>query len=792
MRRNALGLAPPARLGPRPRAAAPPAARALLGAAAAAAVLAGAAQAARADAVDDAHRKLNEIDERARRVAAEFRESAPPDPHAPERRVLEAETLFRLKNYFEAATICVDVMEKYPNSRAYDDAVYLAGESLYQDNDLLSARRYFELAAKKGSGSRKEQAALQRMVEIALKTDDYTGVEDVFEKLAKIPPAQLEPSVPYVRGKYLFFRDKLDDALLAFSQVAPTNPYYMQSRYFVATVQIKKGDLAAALAGFDEVLRVQPRSDGEKEIQDLARLAIGRLHYQRGQFDKARDAYAQVPRQSKHFIDAMFESAWNAIKANDFKSAYRALDLMLLQTPDSPQAPELRLLMGNLHLRMSNFYLASEQFSQTLGEYEPIYKDLKLTQDRAATDPKFFDNLLSKGLDKFDIASVFPKGAIKLVVAETDVARLLALADEVGELTRGIRESEQLLGRLERAVHGGARAGVFPDLASARARSTEVLNQTVVIRRRFGNEARNLANQYLSPQDKAALDQIAAERQGLDEHIQNLPTSTDQLKDRALAVRGQFSDLDGRASEINVLIQALEAELVAIEQYFITSKADQKIRPDDLKQPVADLRQEIGEMRAQLDKIRNEIVETGQEAGLAGTAGGDRGPTLRFTELLKREQEILRRARGGMSGGAAAELDRYLEVLARCDAIQGRLVEFDGRLDTVADRRLQGIREQLSSEKTQLAAANSKLGSILGESQTVGGGLAQAMLGKVTDRFYDLTVQSDVGLIDVSWGLKEDKSTNLGKLINQQKLELKALDDDFRALLKDTEEEQKK
>ena len=46
---------------------------------------------------------------------------------------------------------------------------------------------------------------------------------------------------------------------------------------------------------FDAVLRIQPRNDADKDVQDLARLAIGRLYYERGQFDKAREAYASVP-----------------------------------------------------------------------------------------------------------------------------------------------------------------------------------------------------------------------------------------------------------------------------------------------------------------------------------------------------------------------------------------------------------------------------------------------------------------------------------------------------------------
>jgi len=251
--------------------------------------LAGSERPARADKVDDAFRKLGELEQRSYALGSEFRETVQVDPNAADRRVVEAETLYSLKNYTDAATVCRDVIEKYPNTRAYDDAVVLLGESLYAEGDLLSARRYFELAIKKNTGSRREQAALQRLVELALKTGDFQGVESWLGRLASIPPAQLEPSVPYVQGKYHFFRDKLDEALAAFQSIPPANPYYLQARYFIATIQVKKGDLAQAATLFDQVIKLQPRTDGEKEIQDLARLAIGRLLYDRGQFDQAKE-----------------------------------------------------------------------------------------------------------------------------------------------------------------------------------------------------------------------------------------------------------------------------------------------------------------------------------------------------------------------------------------------------------------------------------------------------------------------------------------------------------------------
>jgi hypothetical protein len=71
------------------------------------------------------------------------------------------------------------------------------------------------------------------------------------------------------------------------------------------------------------------------------------------------------------------------------------------------------------------------------------------------------------------------------------------------------------------------------------------------------------------------------------------------------------------------------------------------------------------------------------------------------------------------------------------------------------------------------------------ESQSLGGGLAQAMFTRVADRFYDLVVRSDVGIIDVAWGMKDQKTQAVTKLTNLKNLELRALDEDFKKVMED-------
>jgi tetratricopeptide (TPR) repeat protein len=732
--------------------------------------------------------KLTDLEERVRVISSDFKEAAAVDPSIVLRRVVDAEMLFKLKNYNEAATILLDVVEKYPGAQGYDDALVLLGESLFQEKDYNSARYYFEIEVRKNTGSALEQRALERLIEIGLHTDDIEHVDQYLKRLENIPPHQLEPSVPYVRGKFAYFRSRPDEALAIFSYVPQTSPYYLQSRYFAATVLVQKGDLPAALMGFDGVTRLPARTEAEKEIQELARLAIGRLHYERGEFELARDTYTHIPRQSPRFEEAMSELSWTSIKAKDYQSAYRALDLMLLQNPDSPQAPELRLLMGNLHVRLGNFALANESFMLARDQFDPVHKQLRETLNKCQADPKYFETLISKGMERFDISILMPKVAVKWVKNDPEVARVVALTEDVSELQRGIKDSEQTLSRLEMAVGGQLKVGIFPDLAAVRTRTSEVLNQLVDIRRRFVAKMRSLTASVLAGDEKMRIEQLAVERMTAEKELEGLPLTAEGLRDREKKSRTALDALDGQASELNVVVQGMEAELVAIEQYFIRSRADQKIKPEELIGPVAGLRDAISELRSNNDRIRINISEAAREAQVAAATGdSDRGAIAVLLESQRKERGLFQATRTRLSGGDERDFDNTANILARADAVQAQLAQIDGRIEAVAQRRLGELKQQLMAERNQLKSATDKLGGIMTESQNLGGGLAFAMLSKVTDRFYDLLVQSDVGLVDVAWGLKDARTSTVSKLINQQKLELKTVEEDFRTLM--TEEE---
>ncbi len=743
-------------------------------------------RAARADEIDDSVKKLIDLDQRVHLMSLEFKEAPPPAPDAADRRVLDAQVQLSVKNYDEAATMALDVVEKYPNSRAYDDALYLLGEALFQSRDYYSARHYLQLAVAKNSGSKPEQQALQRLVEVALRTGDYDNVDSYLARLQNVPASAMEPTVPYVRAKYFYFRGKLDDAAAVFNSIPPTNPYYFQARYFLATIAVKRGDLATASTAYDDLLKQQPPDATGRDIQDLARLAIARIYYERSQFDKAIEVYLSIPRQSNYWSEALREQAWTYIKAKDWQRAYRSVNLLLLYDPDTADAPDLRLLEGNLELRMSNFYLASDEFSKVRDEFEPIHRQLQQVIVKSQTDPAYFDSLVGKSLDKFDIGVFVPPTAAKWVKAEPDVARMMSLAGDVGEMQRDLADSAKIVDRIEHVMQGSGRVAIFPDLAAARTKSVEALNEVVSTREKFVARIRAVIDPVLTPDERKQLDQLAVLRDGYSRQASGLPTTDEGLQAHERSMKEKFGDLDREVSEMNVDIQALEAQLVALEQYYRVSRAEQKIRPEDIEAPVRDMRATIEDLRAAHDKLREDIAQATRDAGAAGSTGeAEREAAKKLSGVLHDELAIERQAAARLGSADRGEVERMNDVLSRCDAIQTQLDVFDQRIDGQVTTRLATVSKYLASEKEELASADQKLGAVLDESKSLGGGLAQAMFTKVADKFYDLVVRSDVGIIDVSWGLKDQKTQAVTKLTNLKNLELKALDEDFRKVLEE-------
>src|SRR5579871_259924 len=469
-----------------------------------------------ADEIDTIGGKVVEIEARVRELSVELKPPPPEGPELADRRLIDAQVLYELKNYEAASIILLDVVTKFKDSQAYPEALYFLADSLFLKRDFLSSRTYFQKTVDLGPSNKRYQEALQRLIELSLYTGDYSPVDGYIAKLAELPPGRQLASVPYVKGKYFYFRQRYDDALSAFKEIGTDHKYWFHAQYFVGATLVAQGKLVDAINVFDGLLKVEAKTDSQKRIAELSHMALGRIYYDRGQFTNATTEYSKISQKSELFADALYEQAWVSIKAKEYKKAFHALDLLLTAKPDDPQVPEVKLLIGNLHIRENEYSQATDSFTKTRDEFEPVHKQLDDILAKQSDQQRYFQELIGKNLGRFDVATYLPPIAIKWVKSDPDIQHMINVANDVSDLKKSLEESEEIVKRLDKAISGPQRVNIFPELASARTKALEVSNQISDVKKVLLSKEREL----LAPvagSERSELDRLAAQLQALEQ-----------------------------------------------------------------------------------------------------------------------------------------------------------------------------------------------------------------------------------------------------------------------------------
>jgi tetratricopeptide (TPR) repeat protein len=754
-----------------------------------AALLAGliaAPPAALADEVDSLGGKVVEIEARIRELETELKPTAEKEgPEIADRRLIDAQVLYELKNYEAASIILLDVVQKYPDSMAYPEALYFLADSLFQKRDFLSSRRYFEKIVQVGPSNRRYQEALQRLIELSLYTGDYTPVDGYIAKLAELPKGNQLPSVPYVKGKYFYFRQRWDDALGAFKDIAPGHKYWFHSQYFVGATYVAQGKLIEALQVFDAILKTDAKTDSQKRIAELSHMAIGRIFYDRGQFTNAKTEYSKISTKSELFADSLFEQAWVAIKAKEYKQAFHALDLLLTAKPDDPVVPEVKLLIGNLHIREAEWGKATDQFTKTRDEFEPIHHQLEEILAKQADPQKYFQELIGKNLGKFDVSSYLPPIAIRWVKSEPDIQHMINLSNDLTDLKKSLDESEEIVKRLDRAVTGPQRVNIFPELARARTKAVEASNDLSEVEKKLIERERELLGPVIGS-ERAQLDDLARQRKEIETQLSNLPRSADSYQERLKKARAQFDEIDQRASEVNVLLHQLEAELVAIQKYFKDTQKEQKIDPSQFQREADQVAGVQTQLRKEYEQLRRDLDEAVQSVGIDDAQmQQEEALKKRLADVIERERQVGASVRARLSGPERTKADQIESIIDRAKSAEKTLAGFNGRIDALVEERLKDIKVAIAEEKAHVEEYRTALGGHETEAVAVGGGITSESFKNVADRFYQIVVRSDVGIIDVAWALKQNKTDEDARIVREEKRELKLLDDEFKQVLKE-------
>jgi tetratricopeptide (TPR) repeat protein len=760
-------------------------------------VIAAVSSPARADRVDKIGARIVSLETEINSILNALRSSALFQVNTREvasQRLIRAQVALGLGSYEDAALMLYDLVEARDRGPGYREALFFLGEALFQKRDNVGARKYFRRSLDEfGAQSPFYQQTLQRLVELSLRIPDESIAEYVLA-LERIPTASRDASVPYVRGRYLYFSEDYSRALTAFKSVPDKSDYTIRAMYFMGATQISLRDLAAATDTFVELTRREPETDDDRRVLELAHMALGRLYYDRGQASNAIDAYLQISRKSELFDDALYEIAWVYVKAGQFDRALRALELLALANPDSARLPDVRILEGNLRIRRAQalgvdyagnsaeeYQKAMAVFEATREAFRPAHEELERIV-KEQTDASYFVRQLSeRGQADLDVHVRLPPVVLAWLREEPEVARVVAIGGDLDTIRSDIEESEQIIARLERAVSSTSAVTVFPELAKKRARAIEIIEESDLYRAELLDRLWSMIESTVGADERAHYSQLRSDRQLVVVAIGEMPFAGEPYGARVAKLRDTFVSLDQAAQRLTVEIAHSRATLAAVEAYLGgrpggEGNAEQR---DEYSRIATESAAELEALERELAALRSDIVGVRDQAGIGDRAAMREG-SLR-DELRAALDAELEAARGMASraSGKRSKIDQILSLATTAGQLRGTAAAIIEQVQGSVQVSLAEVRTTLADETRNLQGYRAELGRYEGRADSVGGAVLASNFQAVSDKMYNVLVRADVGVVDVSWAAKEEAEQAVKRLTLEQSRERRLLEEQF-------------
>ena len=323
----------------------------------------------------------------------------------------EALRLYKSKNYSDAAFAFYDVLQNDPNPDNRDKAEIYLAETLFKREIYVPALFYYTDIFKVGRTNRYYLNAVEGLLKIQEALHDWVLVPSLVnenldpEGFVNLGPEEIA-RVNYMIGQLSFTQGKNQDARAFLEYVSPESSFHAKARYLLGILEIRTGNPEQALPHFRAVLDIVPEDSPSQdllEVRGLAQVAAGRTAYGLGRYAESADYYAVVPRFSRHWFTAMYESAWSYYMQDEYGRALGELHSVTAPYFSKRHIPEAYVIQGTTYFINCQWDRVRRAVKTYKGTYEPMLANLKeyLSQDRNPTE--IYRDVVSGGNGKFSV-----------------------------------------------------------------------------------------------------------------------------------------------------------------------------------------------------------------------------------------------------------------------------------------------------------------------------------------------------------------------------------------------------
>lgn len=736
---------------------------------------------------------VGRLEERFNRLRKDYSNADQIFPEAEIREQYEEATyLYLVEDYEKASLLFYAVLDKTTRASFsdYEEAEYYLAESLSLGKNFFPSLEYFTRIVEYGPAHRYYDLAVVNMVELYAKTGNFDKFERYYqsyiEKNRGLAPTS---TILYALGKTSYAQGNLPRAQEIFTQLINAEGNYPHlTRYYLGTIYVVQKEFDKALVEFGELLKLSVNSPEQREVEELAYLALGRIYLEQTKFQQAQEAYQNISRESRHFADALYEESWCYIKQENFEQAIRTIDILLLTFPDNIRGPQLKRIRGVLQQKRKDFEEALDTYQKLVAEYTGIKEEL----DRIMREQKdiltYFNELVSTDLSRVESSFLVPALAVKYATSDKEMAQVLNIARDLKLQQRELEESYRLLTDLEKEVYTNPPRNLLVGMRKVRSQLGTLQNHILLAKEQVVRAEQIYLLGIPDQNIKAKVETLKREQESFGTLAKQLPEMQRDMTEMLEVYEDQIQEVQKTIYRLQKLVEDLLAEAAAVEKYITYSRESGAVTPDVEQKARFDLAAERDQLDGdlkELDVLLRESRDFDVRRYIRQNFGEQEQSFRSEADAVLRKTRSELAALRGPARADAAFTSKADDAFERLDTLNRAIAQFYLDLDAIEVKQVENVKKSLEREKEELNSSGVVAQSYNEETNALAEKIAQRSFANIQRQFSDLVLQADFGVTDVYWELKEEKTREIDQNQLQRAAELELLGKKFSGLQAD-------
>lgn len=182
-------------------------------------------------------------------------------------------------------------------------------------------------------------------------------------------PGNLKDMIHFRLGEIRMRNRDFGKATELFGRVGSGSSYYYQALFNQGLSELEANRTASAVNIFQKMLEARSRAPVTDVNKVAAQLGLARALYQKQDWEASVEAYAQVPRDTVMWHDAVFEQSWAMLRSARFRSALSNFQTLHSAYYEDFYMPESLLLRAIVYLYICKY----DEMEKVLSLFEKTY-----------------------------------------------------------------------------------------------------------------------------------------------------------------------------------------------------------------------------------------------------------------------------------------------------------------------------------------------------------------------------------------------------------------------------------